>query len=149
MSYEERNAWVELIANVLIVSFFAYRVWTMNGEGAFDGSDGLTVWAQTVLWMIPISIVVTVVLTILVNVAAGVVARDHDPDFTSDERDKRFSGRGMIAAMVVSSAGLLIALGHLALGGSAFFALNIILFSFAAASFSSDVLKIFFYRRGY
>ncbi|MBU1173823.1 MAG: hypothetical protein KKH72_00330 [Alphaproteobacteria bacterium] len=149
MNYEERNTWVSLVTGILVVGYFLGKVLAMNENGEFAGVDGLTVWARTVLWMIPVSIVLTIVLTILVNIAAGIAEKDHDPDFTSDERDKRFSGRGMIAAMVVSSIGLLAALGHLALGGDAFLAFNVILFTFAAASLSSDVLKLFFYRRGY
>jgi hypothetical protein len=149
MSYEERNAWVELFANVLIISFFGYRVWTLSGEGAFGGANGLTVWARTVLWMIPVSIVVTIVLTILFNIGAAVAMRDHDPGFVSDERDKRFGSRGMIAAIVVASAGWVIGLVLLALGGTALVTFNVILFAFAFGAFASQAVRLYFYRRGY
>ena len=149
MNYEERNAWVSLVTGLLVAGYFLQKVMAMHGAGEFAGPDGLTVWAQTVLWMIPASIVLTIVLTILVNIGAGIITQDHNPDFTTDERDKRFSGRAILAAMIVASAGLLIALGHLALGGAVFLALNVILFGFAAGSLFSDALKIFFYRRGY
>jgi hypothetical protein len=149
MSYEERNTWVELIANVVIVAWFGHRVWTLNGEGAFDGADGLTVWAQTVLWMIPISIVMTVVLSILFNIGASVAMRDHDPSFISDERDKRFGSRGMMVAMGVASTGLILGLVLLALGGTALVTLNVVLFAFAFGAFASQAVRLYFYRRGY
>ena len=149
MPYEERNAWVALIANVLIVSWFGWKVWTMSADGAFDGPDGLALWARTVLWMIPVSIVATIILSILFSIGASIATRDTDPSFVSDERDKRFSARGMIATMVVVSAGLIGGLVLLAFGGSAFVALNLILFSFAFGAFVSEALRLYFYRRGY
>jgi len=149
MSYEERNAWAAMLVNVLIVGYFGWKVITMNADGAFAGPDGPTIWARTVLWMIPASIVATIVLTIVFNIAAGVAARGENPDYTTDERDKRFSARSMITAMIVISLGWLGGLILLAMGGAVLVTLNVVLFGFAAGSFASDVTKIFFYRRGY
>ena len=149
MSYEERNAWAAMLVNVMIVTYFGWKVFTMNAEGAFAGENGPVIWAQTVLWMIPVSIVATIVLTIVFNIAASIAANDENPDFTTDERDKRFSARSMIAAMIVISVGWIGGLVLLAMGGAVLVTLNVVLFGFAAGSFASDVTKIFFYRRGY
>ncbi len=149
MSYEERNAWAAMVVNVMIVAYFGWKVLTMSAEGAFDGADGPMIWAQTVLWMIPASIVATIILTIVFNIAAGIAARGEDPDFTTDERDQRFSARSMIASMIVISIAWLGGMVLLAMGGAVLVMLNILLFGFAAGSFASDVTKIFFYRRGY
>jgi hypothetical protein len=149
MTHEEKNTLVALVTNLLVTGFFAIRLIQMYQAGAFDGADSLVVWARTVLWMIPVSIVVTIVLMILFQIGFAIATRDAKPSFIIDERDKQFSRWSYIATIVVAGAGWMVALILLAFGLSAFAALNIVLFAFGAGDLASHLVKLYRYRRGY
>jgi len=149
MTHEERNTYVAIFTNLFVMGYFIMRLIRLDGEGAFDAPDGLAVWAQTVLWIIPASIVMTIVLTIVFNILFAIATREESPSFVVDERDKMIGRRGMMATIFVASGGFILALIALAFGWTAFFALNVILFAFAGGDLFGSLFKLFFYRRGY
>lgn len=149
MTYTERNNFVAIFNNLVVSGYFVWRILGMYQQGAFDGPDGLALWAQTVLWVIPISIAATIVLTILFNIVFAIAVRESNPEMVSDERDKLFGNRAMLTTMAVASAGFILSLVILALGWTAFLALNLILAGFALADFAGNIVKLVSYRRGY
>lgn len=150
MTYEERNNLVAIFTNLLVCGYFIQQITGKFAAGVFDGPDGLAIWAQTILWIIPVSIVATIVLTIVANILFAIAARDPDPEMVSDERDRTFGTRAMLTSMIVASAGFIMALVMLAFfDWSAFFALNLILAGFAVADLSGNLVKFVSYRRGY
>jgi len=149
MSYEGRNTVVALVTNLCVVTFFAWRLLALHRQGAFDGPSGLATWAQCVLWIIPASVGVSIVLAVLLPVLAALVWRDDASSFVVDERDKAFAIKAMSATIVVASAGFILALVVLAWGRSALLAFNIILAAFALGDLAGSLAKLYFYRRGY
>lgn len=149
MSHEEKNTLVAIVTNVLVTVFFAFKILQMHQAGAFAGADGLMIWARTVLWMIPVSIAITVVFAIGFSIVFAIVTRNPKPSFIVDERDKGLSKLSMQATMIVAGAGWIMALILLAFGWSAFGALNMVLFSFAFGDLGGSLLKMYHYRRGY
>ena len=148
MGYEERNTLVAIFVNVSVVAGFVWLILSMQGEGAFAGSDGLTVWARTVLWIIPASIVATIVITIVFNIVFAIATREADVDTVVDERDRSISILGMRVTMVVASVGFIGALVMLAVGWPVFLALNLILAGFALGDLCGSLTRLFLYRRG-
>lgn len=149
MTYEDRNNFVAIFNNLIVSGYFVWRIYGMYLEGAFEGPDGLAIWAQTVLWVIPISIVASIILTILFNIFFAIASRDHNPETVSDERDRQFGRRSIITAVIVASAGFILALVILALGWDVFYALNLILVGFVLADLLGSLVKFISYRRGY
>lgn len=149
MPFKERNIVVAIFTNLIVIAYFAWRICRMLQDGQFDGSDALTVWARTVLWMIPLSIVATIIGTILFNIIYAIVTRQPKPSFVVDERDKAIEITGMKATMVVISTGFMLGMVALAFGWTGFTVFNLILFSFAFADLGGNLVKLALYRRGY
>lgn len=148
MSYEERNAVISIIVTILGNGYIFLRLRDLAASGAFDGPDALQLFARTVLWIIPICIVLMIVATILFNILFAIVTLDENPDFTTDERDKAFQARGMMVTMVISSFGFIGALIALALGRDALFAFVVLYAVFVVGSFIGDMTKLVSYRVG-
>lgn len=149
MTYEDRNNLVAIFNNLIVSGYFVWRIYGMYLEGAFEGPDGLSLWAQTVLWVIPVSIAATIVLTIAFNIVFAIAVRDPNPEMVSDERDRQFGRRSIMTSVFVASAGFILSLVLLALGGEVFYALNLILVGFVLADLSGSLVKFISYRRGY
>lgn len=148
MTYEGRNAVIGLIVSVIVNIYIVLRLRGLFASGAFDGPDALQVFGKTVLWVVPIAIGLTIAATILGNIIAAIVTNDPDPEYITDERDRLFQNRGMIATMVVTSLGFLLAMVALALGWDALKVFILIYFSFAIGSIAGDLTKLISYQIG-
>ncbi len=149
MPYQDRNNVVSIIINLVVNGYIVLRLLAMNEAGAFEGPDAVNVWAKTVVWVIPISIVLTIIGTILFNIGHAIMTGDAKPSFVVDERDRLFEQRSMIAVTIFAAFGFIVAIVMLALNWSALFGFNIIYFSMALASLAGDVVRFISYRRGY
>lgn len=148
MTHEERNTIFALLVNVLVNGYIIIKLLGLSSAGAFAGPDALQVFARTVLWVIPISIVATLVFTVLGNILIAIILREPKPDFTVDERDKQFQMRAMGATLFGAAAGFIIALIGLAFGWSALTAFLVLYFSFAGGDFFGNIVKFLSYRCG-
>lgn len=149
MIYRDRNTVVSIITALIVNFYIVLRLLDMNEAGQFDGPDAVTVWARMLVWVIPISIGVTIVGTILFNIGYAIVTGNPKPDFLVDERDHLFDRRGVTAFVICAGAGFMLALAGLAYGWSALIGFNIIFFAMALGSLSADIIKFISYRRGY
>jgi hypothetical protein len=149
MSFEERNA----VCGILIGFVYSGIMLAVLGQnaaaGVYDGTAGLVLWARAVLWLILIGIGIAIAMTILFNIAYGMITGDGKPDFLRDERDNLIGLRGIQATLVVISTGIVGAFIALALGASVLVVLNMIFAACALSSFAGDVTKLVLYRRGF
>ena len=149
MVYQDRNNLISIAVTLLVNAYVIVRLFQMSASGAFDGPDAINLWAQMVIWVIPIAIVANIAGTILFNIGYAIVTGQAKPSFLVDERDKLFDRRGMIAMVLFVMVGFLAAILSLALGASALIGFNIVYFSMALGSITGDVVKFISYRRGY
>jgi hypothetical protein len=149
MSYEERNAVSGILICFVIWAIMLSVLLQKSAAGRFNGSDGLTHWAQAVLWLILIGIGVAIVMTILFNIGYAIVTGEKKPDFLRDERDTLIGLRGIQATLIVITVGIVGAIVALAFGTSVLVVLNMILAACVLSSFASDVTKLVLYRRGF
>jgi hypothetical protein len=148
MSHEERNTFAALFTSIFSLLYFGSSLRSDWRAGAFDGVDGTATWAQTVLWFIPICIVLTIVATIAVNILHAIATNTPNPNMITDERDSAIGKRGSLVTMVVASFGFIGALFAMAFGWSTIAGLSLILFGFWAADFVGNLSKIAAYRFG-
>lgn len=149
MTYEEKNTWVSLAVSIVVLGYIILRLLGLQGEGAFDGDDALVVWAQTVLWAIPLSIAGVIIGSIIFSIGYAIATQESNPSFVVDERDKGIGKRALSTAIFVASAGFILALVALAFGWQPLIALNVIFFGFAAGDFIGNLVKLWSYRQGY
>jgi len=146
MTYEERNTCVAILISLMVNTWIAIKLYNLHQSGVLVSDTGLLQFARTVLWAIPASIVLTIVLVVLFNILFAIATRQSDPDFTVDERDQQFKVRGLTATTFIASAGFIIALVHLAIGYSSIFAFLVIYAGFALGDFVGNVIKLASYR---
>lgn len=148
MSFEERGAWSAILSGIVAFFWLGRPIWNNTVTGAYDGMDGLSLWAWDVIWLIGGGVILAFVIMILFNIAYAITTGQSKLKFISDERDQRINSRGAVVSLVVISGGFLIALGLLAMGWSGLAALNTILIGMATAGFASEGCRVAVYRLG-
>ena len=146
MPSEQRNTIVNLITSLVVNAYFFWRIKGMFADGTSTAPDGLQIWAQTVLWVVPVSIGATIVLTILASILHGIFTGETKGIFVKDERDRQFELWGLGATMALAVAGFLGSMTLLAFGYSPFIAFNVIYLSFALGDLAGSALKLACYR---
>ncbi len=147
MSYVERNTVVALISSLLVNAWFLSRIWTMYHDGTSMAPDGLQIWAQTMLWVVPVAIGSVITLTILTNIVVGAISGETGRGIV-DERDRKFEFFGMGATMAFAVAGFLGSMILLALGYGGFVAFTVIYLSFFLGDIAGSLVKLGLYRAG-
>lgn len=148
MSFEERGAWSALLSGAVVFFWLGIPIWNNTATGAYDGADGLSLWAWDVIWLIGGGAALTFAIMILFNLAYAITTRQSMLQFISDERDKSINNRGAVVSSVVTSGGFLIAIGLLATGWSPVAALSTALIGTAIAAFGSLACRLAIYRSG-
>ena len=138
MTYEERTTWAQLLVG--IVGTLAYVVIVL---GKADGGPLVEVdYQSTMLWVIGLSILASILLSITFSIMSG------ERSFRSDQRDREISAFGTRmgqAWMVIGAlAALLMALAE----WDWFWIANVIYFGFILAAIFEGVAKVVAYRRG-
>jgi hypothetical protein len=146
MSYGEREALGGLITTLLVVVFFLWRMSAQHSAGLFDSPEALQVWARSVLVLVGWSIGIAIAVAIIFHVAYEVISGEKT-DSRRDERDRDIERRALTWAWYLLSFGILGVIIDLAIGGSAFRAMNLILALCAVSEIFKDAFKIWLYRR--
>lgn len=143
----EREALSGLITTLIVVATFLWFLTGQHSAGAFAGPDALQLWARLVLKLVGASIAVMIAVTVVVHIVnrmlTGEAAIDH-----RDERDREIERTALTWAWYLLSVGILGVIVDLALGASAFRAMNLVLALCAASELFKDSLKLWLYRRG-
>lgn len=153
MSLGEREALTGFLSMSVSILLFWWRLGGQAEAGLFEGAEGLVHWARQVLILIGISIGISIgvaiAVTIVFTILYAIVTGDQKPSGLRDERDRGIELRAMRLGMWVLSFGLVAMIADLAMGGSAFRALNLVLAACALSELVKDGFKILLYRRGY
>ena len=147
MSYGERDAMTGLITSLIVICLLFWLLSKQHAAGEFSGPDGLQVWAQSVLLLICASIGIAILVAIVFHVAYTGLTGEKTDD-RRDERDRDIDRRSLTWAWYLLSLGLLGVITKLALGGSAFAAMNQVLALCILSEAFRDATKLVLYRRG-
>jgi len=142
MVYEERNAWAGLIVSIIAVTVYVVVVVQQAGGGPLVEVD----WVPIMLWIIGGGIVVTIVVSILWGIIAGM--RDPDGVGKSDQRDRdiaHMSTRVGQAFLVIAGLGVIVLC---AVQADWFWIAQTMFFGFALSSIIGGVASVIAYRRG-
>jgi len=149
MAFEERNAWSALIACLITFALFGWPIWVGTAQGTYTGTEGLSLWAWDVIWLMGGGIAVGIAVVIAFQILFAIVTRTEKPQFISDERDMMINRRGAVVTLAVISGGFIVAVGLLAWGMTALAALNTILVGMAAGAIASEIYRLAVYRFGF
>ena len=142
MAYEERNAWAGLIVTVIVMT--AYVVVIL--QQAAGGPVADVVWWPTMLWTIGGGIVVTIIVSIVSGIIAGM--RDPAGVGKSDQRDRDISRMGSRVGqsfLVLAGLGVIVLC---AVEAPWFWIAHTMFFGFALSAFIGGIASVIAYRRG-
>ncbi|OJU42384.1 MAG: hypothetical protein BGN97_07655 [Microbacterium sp. 69-10] len=134
MVFHERAAWAGLIAAVVTVGVY---IWLLPRADA---------WVGPMLWAIGTGIAVSILITILWGIAAGI--RDREAATASDLRDRdisRYGGRAEYVVLVIAG---LVVIVLCALGAEGFWVANAMFAGFVLAAVIGGLARVIAYRRG-
>lgn len=147
MSFHEKSNVTMLVAIVLVYGwYFLQMIGIAQHAPVHEGLVALgtiaPVFAVTVVVLVVISIVAHIAIVVYEKRTYGVV------DDKMDERDRLIELRGESRGGVVVSFGVLIAMGMLLIGNSAFLIANTLLAFLVVSEIVKGVSKLLDYRRG-
>ena len=149
MSHEERNTVAGIIAGILVNIWVIIRLQNLFADGRLSGDDAIKIWAQSMLWVIPVAIAFMIATTILFSIFHAIATNDAKPSFVVDERDHAISRFGMQVTMIATSVGFIGMIIALAMGVATLTVLIGVWFAFAIGSLAGDLAKLARYRRGF
>lgn len=149
MSYQEKRIVATIVSAVLVFGGYYAVVIQMAQNGRFDGADATALLGKSILVLIFAGIVLNILITIAFNILFAIAGKESNPSFVVDERDKLIELRGLRTAFRLTSVGVILAMGALALGYSIFLVLNMIVASFAVGDLIGNIVMLRNYRRGF
>ena len=146
MPYGERETMCSLITTLIVTMLFLWRLSGQHEAGLFASPEALQIWARSVLILVAWSIGIAIAVAIGFHVGHTVLTGEK-PDERRDERDHLIGRRALTVAWYLLSFGILGVIIALALGASAFLAMNLILGLCATSEICKDGVKLWLYRR--
>jgi hypothetical protein len=143
MVYHERVAWSGLVSAVLTIAVYVLLVLRSAGGGPLEDAD----WFPVMLWCIGGGIVLSILLTL----CGGLIARRRDPDaalFSADVRDRdisRLGSRVEQAFVVIAGLGVIVLC---AVGADVFWIAHTMFAGFAVSAVVGAIARVIAYRRG-
>ena len=150
MSHEEKNTILQIIIGAAINIWLILEIRQLYSNGSMDGPAAIQTWAETVFWVIVISIVagigLTVIGTVIFSVIEKVILGEADYNFIMDERDKAIASSGDKITLSIIGAGFIILILGLKFGYEPIDCLILLMFCFSLGGLAGEVAKLARYR---
>lgn len=148
MPYQEKKIYVSIFSALIVIGFYGNYIFGLSQDGRFDGADASVVIGKSVIALIFISIAVNILLQVLFAVLNGIIT-GQDSEFAADERDRQIDLKGMQGFLIAFSVGYVASMAALALGSAPHMVFFWVTASMFFGSIIGDIVKLFFYRRGF
>ena len=150
MSHEEKNTILQIIIGISINIWLILEIRQLYSNGWMDGPAAIQTWAETVFWIIVISIVAGIVLTVVGTVIFSVIEKiicgEADYNFIMDERDKAIASTGDKITLSIIGAGFVILILGLKFGYESIDCLILLMFCFSFGGLVGEIAKLARYR---
>ena len=150
MSHEEKNTILQIVIGTSINIWLIFEIRQLYSNGLMDGPTAIQTWAETVFWVIVISIVAGIVLTVVGTVIFSVIEKvifgEADYNFIMDERDKAIASTGDKITLSIIGAGFVILILGLKFGYEIIDCLILLMFCFSFGGLLGEIAKLTRYR---
>ena len=150
MSHEEKNTILQIIIGAAINIWLILEIRQLYSNGLMDGPAAIQAWAETVFWVIVISIVAGIVLTVVGTVIFSVIEKvifgEADYNFITDERDKAIASTGDKITLSIIGSGFVILILGLKFGYEIMDCLVLLMFCFSFGGLLGEIAKLARYR---
>lgn len=148
MEQKEKSILVSLISSILILGFYSLYVYKKFISGSPEVLNDFSFWGKAFLILIPVTIVVQIIIQIAFAIIHK-ISTGEDIATMTDERDKLIELRAIKISHWIFITGFLLAMGSQAIAMPAYTMFILLISSGFASSIISDMVRIYFYRRGF
>lgn len=150
MSHEEKNTLLQIIVGIVINIWIVIEVRALYANGVMDSPNAIQTWAETILWIVLVSIVAGILFTILGTIIFSILEKiifgESDTNFIADERDKIIASTGHKITVFFSGAGFITLVIGLNYGYEIIDCLVILMFCFSLGGLLGEIAKLARYR---
>ena len=150
MSHEEKNTVLQIIIGIIINIWIIVEVRSLYLNGLMDSPNAIQTWAETILWIIVVSLVAGIIFTIfgtiIFSILENVIFGASDNNFIADERDKKIASTGHKITVFFSGAGFITLVLGLNFGYEIVDCLVILMFCFSLGGLLGELAKLARYR---
>ncbi len=147
MDQKERQIIVTLISSVLVIGLYIFYVYQKQVAGNLEILNDFKFWGKSFLWLIPVSIVALIFIHIIYAIINRIVTKEDIPT-VDDERDRMIELKSIRVSHWIFTTGFICAMGVLAFGAKPAIMFIILFSSGFGASIISELIKLYYYRRG-
>jgi Na+/H+ antiporter NhaD/arsenite permease-like protein len=147
MDQKERQIVVTLISTVLVIGLYVLYVYQKQVAGNIEILNDFRFWGKSFLWLIPVSIVALIVIHIIYAIINRMVTKEDIPT-VDDERDRMIELKAIRVSHWIFTTGFICAMGVLAFGAKPTLMFIILFSSGFGASIISELVKLYYYRKG-
>ena len=150
MSYEEKTTILQIIIAAGINIWLMLEIRQLYSDGLMEGPTAIQIWAETVFWILMISIITGIALTLVGTVIFAIIERvilgEADYNFISDERDKAIASTGHKVNLSIIGAGFFMLIVGLKFGCEIMDCLTLLIFCFSLGGLIGEMAKLARYR---
>jgi hypothetical protein len=148
MSYQERQAIVSLVSNILVLAGYSAYMFQRYPQESPYSPEIFRFWGAYFLILIPVSIVARIIIVIVFHIVNAIATRDERVPIT-DERDRLIESKAQTSASWVFITGFILAMGSLAFDQPPTVMFILLLGAGLLSEVVSEVSRFYFYRRGF
>lgn len=148
MENKEKQILVSTISSILILGFYSLYVYNYYIAKNFNIINDVQFWGKTFFILILVSIIGQIIVHILFAIFNKIITNE-DMDMMMDERDHLIELKSIRIAHWMFVIGFLLAMGSQAIGMQVWVMFVTLIFSGVLSSTVSELVKIYFYRKGF
>lgn len=148
MYQKEKEIIVSIISSVLILGLYSWYVYSRYFSVDPAIVNNFKFWGKAFLILIPVSIVAQIVIHIIFAIINKIVTKEEISDLT-DERDKLIELKTIRISHWIFILGFLLAMASQAMGMQPWVMFVTLIYSGFVASITSEITKLYYYRRGF
>lgn len=148
MYQKEKEILVSVISSVLIIVFYSLYVYHNYFSVHPEIINDFKFWGKAFLVLIPVSIVAQIVIHIIFAIINKIVTNEEISDIT-DERDKLIELKTIRISHWIFILGFLLSMASQAAGMQPWVMFVTLIYSGFVASIISELIKLYYYRRGF
>lgn len=147
MSFQERQAFVSLLATLLLAVVFLVYVLPRYPGGNPYAAAVFHFWGLAVVILVPVSIAANIAVSIVFSIIYSIATQEKASSF-ADERDKLIELRSLRNALYVFTCGFFLAMGSLAIGMPPSVMFIVLMVSGYGSGMVGNLSQLYLYRKG-
>lgn len=144
---KEKQTLVTIAATILIMVIYSLYIYNRYIAVEPEIINEFRFWGRSFIILIPVAIITQIIIHILFAIINKIVTNEDIPT-RDDERDKLIELKSIRVSHWIFTLGFFMAMGSVALGMQPWVMFVTLIYSGFLSGIISEIVKIFYYRRG-